>query len=78
MRVTLTQNVRYFEREGNLLYRTDRGLSTGSELEVGEPIKLFYDHRVQTAVPFSMDGKTYYMIAKETGLFPELQDIYER
>jgi len=75
--VTLTQDACYFEREGNLLSRTDRGLGAGSEFEVGKPVKLFYDHRVQTAVPFSMDGKTYYMIVSEMGLFPELQGIYE-
>lgn len=69
--VTLPKNTRYFEKTGYALTRTDRGLSAGSIINIGEPELLYYYHRQQIAVPFTMYDETYYMIISEMEI-PEL------
>lgn len=71
--VTLPKNTHYFEKTGYALARTDRGLSAGSIINIGDPEPLYYDHRIQIAVPFTFYDQTYYMIVSEMDM-PELNN----
>ena len=74
-RIKLPQETRTFEMTGTdtyLLARTGRYIAAGTELTIGDPIVVGYDHHDQVAVPIvegDVDG--IYLLLQEIGL-PEL------
>ncbi len=78
LKVHLPRAVRYFKRYGYTLSKTDDYLSAGSEVRLGKPVPLFYDHCNQQAAPFIKDGLEFYVLVEEVyvdGLFEKLDRL---
>lgn len=76
MEIHILTPVRYFlfHREYNSLVRAGKELSN-TKVKIGRMERLAYDNRVQDAVPFRLNGKVYYFLAREIpvpGLYAKL------
>ncbi len=68
--ITLSKDTRCFQktRDSNTLGFKGDWRKKGETLTVSPPEKLYYDHRLQEAVSFTFNQKTYYMLVQELDL----------
>ena len=75
--IILPQDVRYFKKYFEILSRipgpsdANSWICKETKIEIGNPIKLQYNYQIQWAVPFNLNGRTFYFILSEIGI-PEL------
>ena len=66
--VTLVDEIRVFEQQDTIsrqLVRTDTYLQAGETIIISEPDSYIYDDRTQSAVSFTNEGQTYYLLSDE-------------
>ncbi len=54
------------------------GVTAGTTLHFAMPAMRYYDHRDQIALPFTFEGKVYWLLTKELGLSADEVDEIER